>query len=125
MAACLDEGMAGRTPPRLRGPAAATVDAGVARPKVARAFRVCPRSIERWVAKSRRSEPLADRRRSDRPPKVAPALRPAMMVQAAAHPDATLDEHREGWAVPAGVRVGHSTMAREMARLGLTLKKRP
>lgn len=117
--------MAARTPADLRERAVVAVETGMARPEVARAFRVSPRSIERWVARARRGEPLADRPRPGRPPKVAPAQRPALAAQAAAHPDATLDEHRERWGAATGVRVGRSTMARELARLGLTLKKRP
>ena len=119
-----DGGMGTRTPAGLRERAVAAAAAGLAGPEVARAYGVSLRSLERWLARARRREPLADRPRSGRPPKVAPHRRPALAAQAAAHPDATLDEHRARWAAATGVRVGRSTMARELARLGLTRKKR-
>jgi len=115
--------MASRTPADLRERAVAAVDAGLARPEVARAYRVSLRSVERWLAKARRGEPLADRPRPGRPPKVAPAQRPALAAQAAAHPDATLTGHCALWADATGTRLGTSTMARELARLDLTVKK--
>ncbi len=116
--------MAARSPADLRERAVAAVDAGVARPEVARAYRVHPRTLERWLARRRAGEPLADRPRPGRPPKVAPEQRPALAAQAAASPDATLDEHRAAWAAATGVALSRSAMARELARLGLTRKKR-
>lgn len=117
-------GMNTRTPADLRARAVAAAVAGMARSEVARAYAVSLRSLERWLARARRGEPLADRPRSGRPPRIAPAHRPELAAQAAAYPDATLDEHRARWAAATGVRVGRSTMGRELARLGLTLKKR-
>jgi len=117
--------MTARNPADLRERAIAAVDAGMARPEVARAYRVHPRTLERWLARARRGEPLADRPRPGRPPRVAPAQRAALAAQAAAAPDATLDQHRAAWEGATGVRLGRSTVGRELARLGLTLKKRP
>lgn len=117
--------MAARTPADLRERAVAAVGSGMARPEVARAYRVSPRSLERWLARARRGESLADRPRPGRPPKVVPEQRPALAAQAAAHPDATLAEHRALWEGATGARLGVSTLARELARLGLTRKKRP
>jgi len=114
-----------RVPAGLRERAVAAVDAGMARPEVARAYGIAQRTLERWLARARRGEPLADRPRPGRPPKVAPAQRPALAAQVAAAPDATLDEHRAAWAAATGGAVGRSTMARELARLDLTRKKRP
>jgi transposase len=117
--------VAARNPADLRERAVAAVDAGMARSEVARAYGVHPRTLERWVARARRGEPLADRPRSGRPPKIAPGQRVVLAAQVAAAPDATLAEHCERWARGTGTRVGRSTMARELARLGLTLKKSP
>jgi transposase len=114
-----------RVPADLRERAVAAVHAGMARPEVARAYGVSLRSVERWVGKARRGEPLADRPRPGRPPKVAPVERAALVAQVAADPGATLDEHRAAWEGATGVRIGRSTMSRELARLGLTRKKRP
>ena len=120
-----DARMAIRTAADLRERAVAAVDAGTARPEVARAYRVHPRTLERWLARTCRGEPLADKPRSGRPPKVAPAQRPALAAQVAAAPDATLAEHRAAWAAATGVAVSRSAMARELDRLRLTRKKRP
>ena len=103
----------------------AVVVEGRIQAEVARAYGVSVRSIERWLGRARRGEPLADRPRPGRPPKVAPAQRAALAAQAAARPDATLAQHCAAWAAAGGVRLGPSTMARELARLGLTRKKRP
>jgi transposase len=118
-------GMAIRTPADLRERAVVAVDAGMARSEVARAFGVHLRSLERWLARARRGESLGDRPRSGRPPGVAPDQRPALAAQVAADPDATLDRHRAAWAAAGGARVSRSAMGRELARLGLTRKKRP
>ena len=62
-------GMAARNPAHLRQRAVAAVDAGVARPEVARADRVHPRTPERWLARARRaldSVTAADARAFDR-----------------------------------------------------------
>ena len=112
-------------PADLRARAVAAVDAGMARSEVARAFGVHLRTLERWLARARRGEPLADRPRTGRPPGIAPHQRPALAAQVAAAPDATLDEHRAAWAAATGVRVSRSAMGREVLRLGFTLKKRP
>ncbi len=45
--------MAARTPADLRERAVAAVETGMARPEVARAFGVSPRSVERWLARAR------------------------------------------------------------------------
>ena len=117
--------MATRIPADLRARAVAAVDAGMARPEVARAFGVHLRTVERWVARARGGESLADRPRSGRPPKVGWEQRSALAAQVAADPDATLDRHCAAWAAATGARISRSAMGRELARIGLTLKKRP
>ena len=118
-------GMATRNPADLRERAVAAVDAGMARSEGARAFDVHLRTVERWVARARRGGALGDRPRSGRPPGVAPEQRPALAAQVAAEPDATLDRHCAAWMAATGTRVSRSAMGRELARLGLTRKKRP
>jgi len=109
----------------LRERAVAAVDAGVPRPEVATAYRVALRTLERWVARARRGEPLADRPRSGRPPKLDPAHHPVLRGLVAARPDATLADHAARLAEETGVRLSPSRVGRLLAGLGLTLKKRP
>jgi transposase len=116
--------MATRTPADLRERAAA-VDAGMARSEVARAYRVHPRTLERWLARRRSGAGLADRPRSGRPPAIPAGQLGALREQVRATPDATLDQHRAAWAAATGVRVSRSAMGRAVLGLGLTLKKRP
>ena len=117
--------MAARTPADLRERAVAAVGTGMARPEVARAFGVSLRSLERWLAKAGRGEPLADRPRSGRPPKLGPALRPVLLGLARERPDATLAEHADRLAGATGVRLSPSRVGRLLAGMGLTRKKRP
>jgi transposase len=63
--------------------------------------------------------------RGGRTPKIAPAQHPALRAQVAAHPDATLAEHATLWELATGVRVSSSTLSRLLAKLRITLKKRP
>jgi transposase len=115
--------MAARNPADLRERAVAAVDAGMARPGVARAYGVHPRTLERWLARSRRGEPLADRPRSGRPPKLEPTRRAELRALALERPDATLAEHAERLAERTGVRLSRSRVGRLLAGLGLPLKK--
>ena len=117
--------MRSRNPADLRERAVAAVDAGLARPEVARASAVHPRTLERWLARARQGASLTDRPRSGRPPKIAPMQRPALAAQVAADPDATLAQHCATWVATTGVRVSRSAMGREVARLGFTLKTSP
>lgn len=117
--------MGTRTPADLRERAVAAVGSGMARPEVARAYAVSLRSLERWLARAGRGEPLADRPRPGRPPRLRPGQRPALAAQVAARPDATLAEHCAAWEGATGARLSRSAMGRELARLGLTRKKRP
>ena len=118
-----DGGVAARNPADLRERAVAAVDAGVPRPEVARAYCIAPRTLERWLARARRGEPLADRPRSGRPPKLDPARHPELRALARERPDATLAEHAERLAAATGVRLSPSRVGRLLAKLGLPLKK--
>ncbi|MDQ3695283.1 MAG: helix-turn-helix domain-containing protein [Chloroflexota bacterium] len=112
-----------RVPADLRERAVAAVDAGQRRAEVVRAYGIDPRTLERWLARARRGEALADRPRSGRPPKIAPAAYPALRQQIAQQADATLEAHCQRWTTRTGVRVSPTTMGRLLATLGLPLKK--
>lgn len=112
-----------RVPADLRERAVAAVEAGQRRGEVVRAYGVDPRTVERWLARARRGEALADRPRAGRPPKIAPAAYGALRAQVASAPDATLAAHCARWEQDHGVRVSPTTMGRLLARLGLPLKK--
>ena len=116
--------MRARNAAGLRERAVAAVDAGLPRPEVAASYRVALRTLERWVAGARRGEPLADRPRSGRPPKLDPALHPVLRDLAASRPDATLGEHAARLAAATGVRLSPSRVGRLLAGMGLTRKKR-
>ncbi len=117
--------MGTRNPADLRERAVAAVDAGVPRPEIVRAYRIAPRTLERWLARRRAGLGLADRPRSGRPPKLAPARHPQLRALALEHPDATLAEHADRLAAATGVRLSPSRVGRLLAQLGLPLKKRP
>ena len=112
-----------RVPADLRERAVAAVEGGQRRAEVERAYAIAPRTLERWLAKHRHGESLADRPRAGRPPKIAPSAHTALQAQVATHPDATLAAHCDRWAQEHGVRVSPTTMGRLLAQLALPLKK--
>ena len=111
-------GMSTCTTADLRDRAVAAMGSGMARPEVAR---VSLRSLERWLARASRRSPQRSAPLGPSP-KVAPHQRSVLVTQIAAHADDTLAGHCARWAAATGTRVGVSTMAREVARLGLTVK---
>ena len=112
-----------RVPADPRERAVAAVASGQRRAEVVRAYGIDPRTLERWLAKQRRGESLADRPRSGRPAKIAADTYDAVAAQLAAHPDATLAAHCDRWAAEHGVRITPTTMGRLLAKLDLPLKK--
>jgi transposase len=101
------------------------LDAGLAAAAAARAVGVHPDTIARWRARREATGSPAPAPRPGRAPLIPPAPRAALAAQVAARPDATLAEHCDRWAAERGVRVSPATMSRALARLRLTLKKRP
>jgi transposase len=101
------------------------IDAGLARAEAARAFGVHPKTVARWQRARRRRGSAAPAPRRGRAPLIPPAQEPALRAQVAAHPDATLADHCDRWAREQHVPVSRATMSRALARLRLTLKKRP
>lgn len=112
-----------RVPADLRERAVAAVAGGQRRAEVVRAYGIAPRTLERWLAKHRAGEALADRPRRGRPPKIAPSAYAAVQAQVAAEADATLARHCDRWEREHGVRVSRTTMGRLLAKLDVPLKK--
>lgn len=96
---------------------------GQRRAEVVRAYGIAPRTLERWLARQRHGESLADRPRPGRPPKIKPGAHAALRAQVASHADATLAAHCDRWAHEQGVRVSPTTMGRLLAILDQPLKK--
>lgn len=101
----------------------AAIDAGLPRSEAAVRFRVSVRTIDRWLARHRRGESLADKPRAGRPPKLAPAQVPILRDLVATQPDATLPELAARLAAATGVQLSPSHLSRWLRRLGLPLKK--
>ena len=100
------------------------IDAGLSPGEAARLFSVDLSTVYRWRQRARRGESLAERSRSGRPPKLAPAQYPALQALVLAHADATLPEHAARLAATTGIRLSPSHLSRLVRRLGLRLKKR-
>jgi transposase len=100
------------------------LDAGLSPGEAARLFGVDRRTVFRWRARHRRSESLAEKPRSGRPPKLAPARYDQLRALVLAHPDATLPEHAARLTTATGVSLSPSHLSRLLAKLGLRLKKR-
>lgn len=117
--------MAPRPSADFRERLAAAVDAGLPPGEAAQRFRVSVRSVYRWLERHRRGEPLADKPRPGRPPKLGPGGDDLLREQVAAHPDATLPEHAARLEAATGVRLSPSHLSRVLKRLELPLKKSP
>ena len=83
------------------------------------------RTIERWIARRRAGESLAERPRSGRPPRLAPEHGSTLRELVRAHSDATLPEHADRLEAATGVRYSPSHLSRVLRRLDLPLKKSP
>jgi transposase len=100
------------------------LDAGLSPGEAARLFGVNRRTVFRWRARHRRGESLAEKPRSGRPPKLAPARYEQLRAVVLAHPDATLPQHAARLQVVTGVHLSPSHLSRLLRRVGLRLKKR-
>ncbi len=99
--------------------------AGVPAAEIERTTGVSARSIRRWAQRVAAGQSLAPGSPPGGTRRIGPADEDALRAQVAAHPDATLAEHRDRWATATGtVPVSLATMCRALGRLGLPLKKR-
>jgi transposase len=108
----------------LRERIVAAVDAGHARPEVARRFSVSPATISNYLRLRQETGGLAPRPRGGGQPEIGPAQYPQVVAQLEADPDATLAQHCERWAASTGQVVSVSTMWRTIERTGWSYKKR-
>ena len=99
------------------------VSGGMSKAEAARVYAVGLSTVKRYV----RQQGAAGHLRPKPPPGRARAIgadaEAALRAQAAAHPDATLAEHRRRWADEQGATVSRATMSRAFARAALPLKK--
>ena len=103
----------------------AAVEAGWSPSEAATRFPVSARTIYRWLARHRRGESMAERPRSGRPPKLAPARYHELRAVVEVQPDGTLPEHAARLEAATGIRLSPSHLSRLLRRLDLPLKKRP
>lgn len=108
----------------LRERVLAAIDAGLPAAEISRTFGISDRSLRRWRQWQRERGSVATRPRSGRPPKLGAAHIAALYRQVATHADATLAEHCARLATTQGIVVSRATMSRQLATLGLPLKKR-
>lgn len=96
---------------------------GLSRREVVATFGVSLATLKRW---------LRLHQQGDLRPQSIPGRRhhlrleaePLLRAQLRAHPDATLDEHRQQWYREQGQSMSRATMARAIKRVGYTRKKR-
>ncbi len=107
----------------LRERIVAAVGGGMSKAEAARVYAVGLSTVKRYARQQGavghlRPTPHPGRRRE-----IAAVDEAALRAQAAAHADATLDDHRRRWADTQGVAVSRATMSRAFARADLPLKK--
>lgn len=99
--------------------------AGVPRTEIVTVLGVSLSSVSRWNTQQSRSGSVAPKPRPGRTPKIGPDHDDELRAQVEAMPDATLAMHCARWEATHGIPVSTATMSRVLAKLGLTLKKRP
>jgi transposase len=107
----------------LRRRVVAAVDAGTPRAEVARTFQVSLATIKRYRKQRRDTGLLQARTSPGRTPAITAAELPALAMQLAAQPDATLEQQCRSWRAAHGQVVSASAMRRAIKRLDWTRKK--
>lgn len=108
----------------LRERIVAAVDAGEARPAIARLFQVSVATIKRYLKQRREAGDLTPGRSPGRTPEIPPAQYPALRAQLAAHPDDTLAQHCATWQAEQGAALTIWALGRALRRADITRKKR-
>jgi transposase len=108
----------------LRERVVASVESGECNiPAAARRYKVSEPSIERWVARNRKTGNCAPLPRAGGVPRKLAAAESVIRAAVKAQPDATLQELCEKVAKEAQIQSDPSMMCRELARLNLPRKK--
>lgn len=107
----------------LRARIVQAVANGMSKAEAARVYDVGLSTVKRYVKQRAAAGHLRPKPLPGRARRIGAAAEAALRAQVAAHPDATLDEHRRRWAAAGGAAVSRATMSRTLVRLGLPLKK--
>ena len=104
----------------------AAVDRGQRREDIVRLFEVSLATIGRWLRRRRETGEVTAKPSPGRTRRICSSAqeRRDLWAQLEAHPEGTLEEHRDLWERKRGVRVSIATMSRAIRRLGWTYKKR-
>ncbi len=108
----------------LRERIVAAVGGGMSKAETARVYAVGLSTVQRYARQQATAWHLRPKRHPGRRREIPVADEAALRAQAAAHADATLDDHRRRWADTQGVAVSRATMSRAFARAALPLKKK-
>jgi len=106
----------------LRARIVRAVEQGMSKAEAARRYEVGLSTVKRYVRLGAGGS-LAAKVRPGRPRAIGAVGESALRAQVAAHPDATVEEHRAIWAREQGVAVSRATLGRALARAGLPRKK--
>jgi len=107
----------------LRARIVRAVGNGMSKAEAARRYDVGLSTVKRYVRQRAAQGHLRAKRHPGRARAIPVADEAALRAQAAAHADATLDEHRRRWAAARGAAVSRATMRRACARAALPRKK--
>ena len=108
----------------LRERVVAAIDAGAARPVIARLFQVSEATIKRYLKQRRETGDLTPGRSPGRTPEIPPGQYPALRAQIAARPDDTLAQHCATWQAAQGDALTIWALRRALRRADITRKKR-
>jgi len=107
----------------LRERIVAAVGGGRRKAAAARVCAVGLSTVKRYARQQAAAGHLRPKPHPGRAREIPVADEAALRAQAAAHADATLDDHRRRWADTQGVAVSRATMGRAFARADLPRKK--
>jgi len=107
----------------LRERIVAAVNGGMSKAAAARVYAVGLSTVKRYARQRTAQGHLRPKPQPGRARAIPVAGETALRAQAAAYPDATLDDHRRRWADAQGPAVSRATMSRAFARAELPRKK--
>jgi transposase len=106
----------------LRERVARAVAGGLSKAAAARRYEIGLSTVKRYVARQAAGG-LRPGVSTGRPRALDAAGEVALRAQVAAHPDATIAEHRRLWQAAQGTAPSRSTLGRALVRVGWTRKK--